>query len=379
MSAAPSPAELALLAEARDLARRGEGAVSPNPPVGAIVVREGRVIARGWHRGPGRPHAEAEALAAATEDVRGATVVCTLEPCSHQGRTPPCSAALIAAGVTRVVIGATDPLERGSERRGGGEALRAAGIDVACAGDEDAELCRELAGAFFTHAISGRPLVTLKLATSLDGRIATASGESQWITGPPARRLVHRWRADSDAIAVGIGTALADDPRLSARDVDGEVRQPRPLVFDSGARLPADGALAEAARERGLLVVTAPGADPGRVAELERAGAEILAFAGSPEDRIHATLDLLGRRGVQSLFVEGGAGLAAAMIAAEAVDRVRWFLAPILIGGRGAPGALADPGTDRLDAAPRLAGASAEWVGDDLLMSGRLRAPAWRE
>ncbi|MEZ0285206.1 MAG: bifunctional diaminohydroxyphosphoribosylaminopyrimidine deaminase/5-amino-6-(5-phosphoribosylamino)uracil reductase RibD, partial [Thermoleophilia bacterium] len=332
-----SGAERAALERARELALRGRGRVSPNPLVGAVVLRDAATVAEGWHEGPGLPHAEAAALAAAGEAARGATMVCTLEPCSHHGRTPPCADALVAAGVARVVIGAADPLER--DRAQGREVLRAAGIEVAVANGAEAEACAELNAPFLTWALTGLPHVTLKLATSLDGKIATAGGESQWITGPEARALVHRWRADHDAVGVGLGTAIADDPRLTARDVEGPVRQPARVVFDSAARLPLRSALVHGAPEARLIVLAAAGAPPERVAALEAAGAEVAHLEGGPAQRVAAGLRALGERGIQSLLVEGGAELAGALVAAGAVDRVAWFLAPMLIGGGDAPSA----------------------------------------
>ena len=373
MSGAPTAAELAALARARELAMRARGTVSPNPLVGAVVLRDGRTVGEGWHEGPGRLHAEPVALRAAGEAARGATVVCTLEPCSHHGRTPPCTEALLAAGVARVVIGTLDPLER--TRGQGVRILAAAGVEVAVAEGPAADACRELNAAFLTWAVTRRPHVTLKLATSLDGKVATATGESQWISGPDSRALVHRWRADHDAVGVGIGTALADDPQLTARDVEGEVRQPIRVVFDSSARRPLDSKLARTARELPVFVVASPWAPPGRMEALEAAGLEVLRAAGSMTERIGVALDALGARPepVQSLMVEGGSGMAAALVAAGAVDRVAWFLAPKLIGGAGAPGGLGDPGVDRLAAAPRLLGMEATRVGEDLLVTGRLR------
>lgn len=366
-----SDAERDALARARELALRGRGRVSPNPLVGAVVLRDGETVAEGWHEGPGLPHAEAAALAAAGEAARGATVVCTLEPCSHHGRTPPCADALVAAGVGRVVIGATDPLER--DRAQGREVLRAAGIEVAVANGADAEACAELNAPFLTWALTGLPHVTLKLATSLDGKVATAGGESQWISGPESRALVHRWRADHDAVGVGLGTAIADDPRLTARDVEGPVRQPARVVFDSAARLPLRSALVHGAPEERLIVLAAADAPPERVAALEAAGAEVAGLEGGPAQRVAAGLRALGERGIQSLLVEGGAELAGALVAAAAVDRVAWFLAPMLIGGRDAPSALGGAGAPSLALAPRLTGAIAEQVGDDILVTGRLR------
>lgn len=378
MSADPAPitaAETQALVRARELALRARGRVSPNPLVGAVILRDGVTIAEGWHEGPGEPHAEAMALANAGEAARGATVVCTLEPCSHHGRTPPCADALVAAGVARVVVGCPDPLER--DRAGGVDVLRAAGIEVVQAGDDEAEACRELIADFLTWGLTRRPLVTLKLATSLDGKIATATGESRWISGPESRALVHRWRADSDAVGVGIGTALADDPRLTARGVDGPVRQPARVVFDSTARLPRDAAMLADPAAPPVYVVVGPEAPEPRVRALADAGAEVLRVDGPRGERLEAALDELGGRGVQSLFIEGGAGLAGAMIEAGAVDRVAWFLAPILIGGIGAPSAIGGAGADRLAGAPRVRDMRVEHIGDDILVRGWLRPPAW--
>ena len=353
---------------------RGRGRVSPNPLVGAVVVRDGVVVGEGWHEGPGTPHAEVGALRAAGDGARGATVICTLEPCSHHGRTPPCCDALIGAGVSRVVVGCLDPLER--DRAGGASVLRAAGIDVAVAPEDEAAVCRELNAPFFTHAVTGRPLVTLKLATSLDGKVATVSGETRWISGPQSRELVHRWRADADAVAVGIGTARADDPVLTARGVDGAFRQPLRVVFDGHARLPHRGALIAGAREVPVLIFAGEAADPERVAALRDAGAEVVQLPGSHAERIGHALDDLGRRDVQSVFLEGGPTLAEAFLAAGAVDRVAWFVAPILIGGAGAPGALGGTGLGPLAGVPRLAEMTVARVGDDVLIAGRLTALA---
>jgi diaminohydroxyphosphoribosylaminopyrimidine deaminase/5-amino-6-(5-phosphoribosylamino)uracil reductase len=215
-------------------------------------------------------------------------------------------------------------------------------------------------------------MVTLKLATSLDGRIATATGESRWISGAEARALVHRWRADHDAVAVGIGTALADDPLLTARDVPGAVRQPLRVVFDSAARLPPSSALVRTARELPVLLVAGPEAPDARVRALGAEGVEVLRLPSGP-DALDSALAALGERQVQSLLVEGGARLAGALIRADAVDRVAWVLAPLLIGGDEAPGALAGPGSTALAEAPRLSSVEVRRVGDDVLVTGRLR------
>jgi diaminohydroxyphosphoribosylaminopyrimidine deaminase / 5-amino-6-(5-phosphoribosylamino)uracil reductase len=364
--------ERELLKRAQHLAVHARGLTSPNPLVGAVVVRRSGVVGEGFHQGPGQPHAEVMALRAAGASARDATVVCTLEPCSHHGRTPPCTDALIVAGVSRVVIGAMDPLEA---RRGqGAHILEEAGIEVALAEGEDAESCREMNAAFMTWAVTGKPLVTLKLATSLDGKVATSTGESQWISGPESREIVHRWRADCDAVAVGIGTALADDPQLTARGVEGPVRQPARVVFDSHARLPLTSSLVRGADSPPVIVVVGPEAPPESVSALMRSGVDVIS-TGSTERpaAIEEALRALGEREIQSVLVEGGAGLAGALLAAGAVDRVAWFVAPILIGGTGAPGALGDPGVAALADAPRLRDVDFTPVGDDVLITGRLR------
>lgn len=371
-TAAVTTHERELLKRAQHLAVHARGLTSPNPLVGAVVVRRGAVVGEGFHQGPGQPHAEVMALRAAGETARGATVVCTLEPCSHHGRTPPCTDALIVAGVARVVIGAMDPLEA---RRGqGARILEEAGIEVAVADGEAAVACREMNAAFMTWAVTGRPLVTLKLATSLDGKVATSSGESRWISGPDARRIVHRWRADCDAVAVGIGTAIADDPELTARDVDGPVRQPARVVFDAHARLPLHSALVRGAAGTPVIAVVGPQAPAEAVSALMRSGVDVISTGTADRSpALEEALVALGEREIQSVLVEGGAGLAAALLAADAVDRVAWFVAPILIGGSAAPGALGDPGVQALADAPRLQDVDISRVGDDVLVTGRLR------
>ncbi len=346
----------------------GRGRVSPNPLVGALVVQDGQVIGEGGHEGPGTDHAEVGALRAAGTGARGATLVCTLEPCSHHGRTPPCVDAVRAAGVARVVVGCLDPLER--SRGQGVRILAEAGIDVAVADGPDELACRQMNGPFMTWSVTGRPEVTLKMAESLDGRVATSTGESQWISGEQSRARVHRWRADSDAVAVGIGTALADDPLLTARDVEGAFRAPLRLVFDSGARLPLDGKLASAGE--GVLVIASANAPADRVRGLEASGVEVLALPGDARERLQEAVTELGRREVQSVLVEGGPTLAAGALEADVVDRVAWMVAPMLIGGDGAP-ALGGAGRARLADAWRLSSVEMARLGDDVLVTGRLR------
>ncbi len=371
MRSAVTAREREALTRARELAGRAAGRTSPNPLVGAVVLHRDERVGEGWHEGPGLPHAEVMALRAAGERSRGATVVCTLEPCSHHGRTPPCTDALIAAGVARVVVGCLDPLERG--RAQGIALLEAAGIEVVVAKGHDELACRALNHGFITWAVTGLPSVTLKLATSLDGKIATATGESRWITGPAARSLVHVWRAEHDAVMVGIGTALADDPQLTARDVGPDVRQPTRVVIDSKGRLPLDSALVRSAREVPVTVVVASGTTSRQVGALREAGVDVVTAADGERVDLTRALQTLAERDILSVFVEGGAELAGTLVADGLVVRVAWFLAPFLIGGAGAPGAIGGIGLERLADAPRLLDPDVTLVGDDVLVQARLR------
>jgi len=344
-----------------ELAERGRRTAAPNPVVGALLVRDGRVLGEGWHERPGSDHAEVAALRAAG-DARGATVFVSLEPCCHHGRTPPCTEALIDAGVARVVVAAVDPSARVDGK--GIAALRTAGVEVDLADEELAGLaCRQNA-AFRTLALLGRPHVTYKAAASLDGRTATASGESQWISSPTSRALVHEWRARSAAVAVGIGTALRDDPALTARDVEPPAeRQPLRVVFDRQARLPLESQLVSSAHAHPVLVVCVAEA-PGR-GLLEEAGVET--FCGSA----HELLQELGRRRLSSLLVEGGATLAAALLEDGLIDRLAVFCAPLVLGE--GPGLFAGWAADGLERAPRAEAVRAEPVGPDILLTAELR------
>lgn len=315
------------------LARRGLGRTWPNPTVGCVLVREGRVVGRGNTAPGGRPHAETVALARAGALAAGATAYVTLEPCSHRGQTGPCADALIAAGVVRVHAALEDPDPRVSGR--GIARLRQAGVEVEV-GLLAAE-AEELNAGFLTRVRLGRPLVTLKLATSLDGRIATASGESRWITGPAARAAAHLLRAEADAIMVGSGTALVDDPELTCRLPGFEGRSPVRLVADGGLRLDLASKLVAGAHRVPLWVLTRTGNDQARVAALTAAGAEVIELppTAAAEIDLAAGLQELGRRGITRLLVEGGAGLAAALLRLRLVDRLAWFRAPVLLGGDG--------------------------------------------
>ena len=346
---------------ALDLAGRGWGRVAPNPLVGAVLVRDGEVVGEGWHEEYGQAHAEVVALRQAGERARGATAYVTLEPCSHHGKTPPCSEALIAAGVRRVVYAAADP---NPSAGGGAQALAAAGIEVAEGVEERAS--RDLNGPFFhAHdpASAARPWIELKLALSLDARIADADGRSGWITGEEARAEVHRLRAGYDAIAVGIGTALADDPLLTVRGAVEPRVPPVRIVFDRRLRLPVRSKLARSAADAPVWVVAEPGARGDARLALEDAGVQVVEAVG-----VSAALAALRVRGIRSLFCEGGAGVAAALLREDAVDRLTLFYAPLLLGewGLGAFGGL--PG-GILASTPRWRHLRSEVFGGDTLIT----------
>jgi diaminohydroxyphosphoribosylaminopyrimidine deaminase/5-amino-6-(5-phosphoribosylamino)uracil reductase len=341
------------LRRALELAEGGRGRVSPNPLVGAVIVRDGATIGEGFHAELGGLHAERAALEDCRrrgEDPAGATIYVSLEPCAHQGRQPPCVEAILEAGIARVVIASDDPSEKAAGRGPG--ILRDGGVEVAFGAGEEAAAARLLNQPFRKHVRTGLPLVTLKLAISLDGRTATAPGDSPWISGPESRALVHRWRGEADAIAVGFGTVLADDPLLSARG-DGDPRQPLRVVFDSQARLPLDSQLLRTLDVSPILVVTSPEADPARQAALRDAGTEVLVAGGeTAADRVASALADLGRRGSTSVLLEGGRTLAAAFQAADQLDESRIFIAPVLLGcpeedAARAGGAGGSPRTDK--------------------------------
>lgn len=328
MAVSLTTADRAHLRRALELAERGRGRVSPNPLVGAVLVRDGETIGEGFHAELGDLHAERAALADCErrgEDLAGATMYVTLEPCAHEGRQPPCVEAILEAGISRVVIGSEDPSEKASGRGPG--MLRDREVKVDFAAGEEATASRLLNQPFRKHSRTGLPLVTLKLAISMDGRTTTPEGESPWISGFESQALVHRWRAESDAIAVGIGTVLGDDPLLTARG-EGAPRQPLRVVFDRRARLPLDSQLLRTLDTSPVVAVVSPQADHSRLAALCDAGAETLVADG-----VEAALAEFGRRGVTSLLLEGGRTLAAAFLAAGQVDEARTFVAPVLLGG----------------------------------------------
>jgi diaminohydroxyphosphoribosylaminopyrimidine deaminase / 5-amino-6-(5-phosphoribosylamino)uracil reductase len=360
---AASAADLVHMRAALALARRGLGNVWPNPSVGCVLVDAGRVVGRGWTRPGGRPHAETEALRRAGRRARGAAAYVSLEPCSHRGQTPPCADALIAAGIGRVVAAIEDPDPRVAGR--GIARLRAAGIAVEV-GVGAAEAA-EINAGFFSRVQRGRPLVTLKLATSLDGRIAMPSGESRWISGPPARAQAHLLRARHDAVMVGIGTVLADDPQLTCRLGGLAVRSPVRVVVDPQLRIPPAARIVAEARAVPTWLLTSPSAEPARREALSQSGAELIDVdAGADGLDLAAALAALGARGITRLLVEGGARLAAALLKVRLVDRLAWFHAPLLIGGDGVP-AVAGLGIAALGDAPRFDRVSTDPIGADLL------------
>ncbi|MFM7136562.1 MAG: bifunctional diaminohydroxyphosphoribosylaminopyrimidine deaminase/5-amino-6-(5-phosphoribosylamino)uracil reductase RibD [Planctomycetota bacterium] len=327
---AASPDEQ-LMRRAVELARRGEGRVEPNPMVGAVIASAaGDLIAEGWHERFGGPHAEAAALAKGGPTARQATLYVTLEPCCHHGKTPPCTAAIIAADIARVVVAAADPFP---EVAGGGiAALEAAGIpvEVGLLGAE----ARRLTAPFRTLVTEGRPWVIAKWATSLDGRLAAPAGGDRWISSPASLALVHELRGRVDGVLVGVGTALADDPLLTARP-EGPRRATR-IVLDSRARLPLESALVRSARDWPLVIAVGPAADPGRITALEAAGCEIWRGGeADPHQRLAALLGELGRRRFTNLLVEGGAAVLGSLFAGGLVDEVYAFTAAKILGGPG--------------------------------------------
>lgn len=362
------------LARAIDLGRNGVGRVSPNPTVGAVIVRDGEVLGEGWHDVYGGPHAEANAIAACEgADLRGATIYVSLEPCCHQGRQPPCTDAIVAAGIRRVVVASDDPSEKASGRGLG--ILRDEGIAVETVNGDLGIRARRENQAFRKHARTGRPWVLFKTAMSLDGKVATRDGDSQWISGEASRELAHLWRSEVDAVVVGIGTALADDPRLTAR-IPGVHHQPRRVVFDSTARLPLSSRLVQDAREVPLIVVVSRAASRAATESLEMSGAQVVVATGENEPgRVGSALDQLGalERPVTSVLLEGGPHLAGAFLDAGEIDLARLFVAPLFLGAHSARDPLEGEGVERLADALHAETLTATVSGTDVLLEARLR------
>jgi diaminohydroxyphosphoribosylaminopyrimidine deaminase/5-amino-6-(5-phosphoribosylamino)uracil reductase len=368
------------LARAIELATRGRGRVHPNPVVGAVVVKDGAVLGEGWHVEYGGAHAEVNAIAACDgADLKGATIYVSLEPCCHQGKTGPCTDAIVQAGITRVVVASDDPTEKASGRGLG--ILRDEGVTVDVAGGELAARARLANQAFRKHARTGRPWVLFKSAMTLDGKVATRTGDSKWISSESSRALAHRWRASVDAVVVGIGTALADDPQLTARiepdpaePAAPPLRQPRRVVFDATGRLPLDSQLVQQAPEIPLTVVVSRAAPRSAADALSNAGADVIVATGEHEPaRVRSALDQLGEAGVHAILLEGGPHLAGAFLDAGEIDEVRLFLAPLLLGGSKARDPLEGEGVEKISEALRALTLDCERVADDVLISARLR------
>jgi diaminohydroxyphosphoribosylaminopyrimidine deaminase/5-amino-6-(5-phosphoribosylamino)uracil reductase len=359
--------DLLWMRRALELAERGRGHVEPNPLVGAVLVRDGRAVGEGWHRRYGEAHAEVNALAEAGEAARGATLYVTLEPCCHHGKTPPCTDALLRAGVARVVAAMTDPFPQVAGK--GAERLRAAGVPVEfgpCAREAE-----RLNAPYLKLLRTGRPYVHAKWAMTLDGKIATRTGDSKWISNQASRALVHRLRGRMDAIVIGIGTALADDPLLTARPPG-----PRTLtrvVLDSAARLPLGSRLVATAKETPVLVATNALASEESVAGLRRQGCEVLRLPEPDRPaRVRALLDELGRRRMTNVLVEGGGEVLGSFLDAREVDEVHVFIAPRLAGGAAAKTPGGGGGVATIAEALPLKGWRVEAVDDNWLVEGWL-------
>ena len=364
--AAPDPS--VFMARAIELAERGRGRVEPNPLVGAVVVRDGHIVGEGTHDHFGGPHAEVAAIASAGDACRGATLFVTLEPCTHHGKTPPCTDAVIQAGFAHVVTAMIDPDPR--TRGHGVDILHEAGIEVEV-GLLEAE-ARRLNAPFVKLNTLGLPFVTAKWAMSLDGKTATHTGESRWISSTPSRQIVHVLRGQVDAVLVGSRTALVDDPRLTARPPG--PRTATRIVVDSQARLPLDSRLMHSVDEAPLLVVATADAPPGRRAALESAGAEVLVLpAEEGREALRALMEELGRRRMTHVLLEGGGTLCAAMLDAGLVDRLWVFVAPKVIGGAGAPTPAGGEGAATMAAALCAAEWTVERVGNDAFIEAWLR------
>jgi len=358
---------------ALELAARARGRTSPNPMVGAVIVKDGQVVGEGFHAYAGSDHAEVAALREAEAAAAGATLYVSLEPCCHQGRTPPCADQIVHAGIRRVVAACEDPNPSVSGR--GIAALREAGItvEVGLFGEEAVRLNE----AFFKYIRTGLPFVTLKVAASLDGKIATRTGESRWITGESARRRVHQLRNEVDAVLVGIGTVLRDDPLLTTRLGIADQRDPIRVIVDNLARLPLRAKAVNRASTAPTILAVAHMAPRGKLEALEREGVQVVVVENSPRRvSLERLMEALGKRGILSVMIEGGAEINASALREGVVDKVLVFLAPILIGGKSTPTAVGGDGIESLGQALRLRDVRIERVDDDILVEGYLARTA---
>ena len=359
------------LLRALELAAQARGRTSPNPLVGAVVVKNGKCIGEGFHEQAGLPHAERAALAACEEDPTGATMYVSLEPCAHEGRTPPCTDAIVDAKIARVVVASDDPTPKASGRGLG--ILRDEGIEVVVVNGDIGMRARLLNQPFRKHALTGRPHVVFKAAATLDGKVATASGDSKWISNEASRARAHRWRAEVDAVVVGIHTAMSDDPLLTSR-VDAVAKQPTRVVFDSECSLKLDSQLVASLDEAPLIVVCSRAASRTTVAALETAGVDVIVASGPNEPaRCAAALDELGARGIQSVMLEGGPHLAGTFFDVDEIDEMRLFIAPVVAGGGGALPVLGGQGVESIGEARRALHVEHEEIDGDLLVCARLK------
>ncbi|MBI4774322.1 MAG: bifunctional diaminohydroxyphosphoribosylaminopyrimidine deaminase/5-amino-6-(5-phosphoribosylamino)uracil reductase RibD [Deltaproteobacteria bacterium] len=355
---------------ALQLARKAWGRTSPNPMVGAVVVREHSIVGRGYHAKAGKPHAERIALEEAGEAARGATLYVTLEPCNHYGRTPPCTQAVLDSGVRRVVIGQMDP--NPAVRGGGAPLLRERGIEVTT-GVLELE-CAHLNEAFTTYVTQGRPFLAIKVAASLDGKIATSMGDSKWVTNERSRNFVHKLRAGADAIMVGRGTVMADDPQLTCRRKYGS--DPIRVILDSGLNIRSDRKVFNADSEAGLIVFTRKGAAAEKIREIEAAGSEVIQVTADGDwVSFPEVISELARRKVTSVLIEGGSRVAASALRSGLADKIYFFYAPKIIGGKDAPGMFGDLGIRRMADGMKVYNVKHRRFGDDLLLEGYLRKP----
>jgi len=349
------------------LAGATRGQTSPNPVVGAVVVKEGQLIGSGVHLRAGTPHAEAHAIQMAGDAAQGSTLYVTLEPCNHHGRTPPCTEAIIRSGVKAVYVGALDPDERVSG--GGITRLREAGIEVQV-GVLQGE-CEKLNEEYFFHRRTGQPFVTLKMAMTLDGKIATPTGDSRWITGEASRRFVHELRHRSDAILVGVGTVIADNPILTTR-LDGGGKNPLRVIMDSRLRTPLDAAITDT-HVAPTLIFTTDQKDPDKERALTARGVQVISTGRGPRVSWEEVLKRLGDRGILSLLVEGGGEVNASLIAEGHVNKVIAFFAPKILGGKESPTSVEGTGPLRMAEAKTLKNVSVERFGEDICISGYLK------
>lgn len=348
---------------ALSLARKGIGSTSPNPAVGCVIVRDGAIVGEGWHRKAGEPHAEVNALRDSGSMAKGSDLYVTLEPCSHFGKTPPCADALIESAVSRVFIGMVDPNPCVAGR--GVQRLRSAGIEVTTGLLEDE--CRSINQPYIKHVTTGLPYVTLKSAMTMDGKTATSCGDSRWVTEEPARRHVHALRAISDAVMVGLGTIMADDPLLTCRIKGG--RDPLRLIVDSNLRIPSTAQVFHVESVSRTMVAAVSDANQRRQ-EIEALGAEVV-LCQSKDGRVdlHDLLRVLGGKGIQSILLEGGSLLAGAMLSAMLIDRCIFFYAPKLIGGDGI-GLFAGAGVESMADAIQMENISVRRCGTDIMVEG---------